>query len=95
LNNIFKHANASTIIISLQQEEETLQLAIKDNGVGFDPAKKRNGVGLQNITNRAELMNGTVSINSRPGAGCELIINFTIKTNIPVPLAARIDLTLA
>ena len=88
LNNIFKHANASTIIISLQQEEETLQLTIKDNGIGFDPAKKRNGVGLQNITNRAELMNGTVTINSRPGAGCELIIHFTVKTNIPVPVAA-------
>jgi PAS domain S-box-containing protein len=76
LNNIFKHAKASNIIITIQQEGEILRLSIKDDGIGFDPAKKRNGVGLQNITSRAGLLNGTVLIKSSPGAGCELIIDF-------------------
>ena len=68
LNNIFKHAKASNIIITIQQEGEILRLSIKDDGIGFDPAKKRNGVGLQNITSRAELLNGTVLIKSSPGS---------------------------
>jgi two-component system, NarL family, sensor histidine kinase UhpB len=87
LNNIFKHAKATNITITLQQKEQILQLSIKDDGIGFDLAKKRNGVGLQNITNRAELLNGNILINSRPGAGCELIINF--KNSIPVAIAVR------
>jgi signal transduction histidine kinase len=82
LNNIFKHAKASNIIISLKQEEEELQVMIKDDGVGFDISQKRDGVGLQNIFGRTDLLRGTATINSRPGAGCELIINFPCKNSI-------------
>ena len=89
LNNIFKHAKASNIIISLKQEEEGIQLSIKDDGVGFDTSQKRNGVGLQNIFERTDLLKGTATINSQPGAGCELIINFTFKNSIPDAIAVR------
>ena len=76
LNNIFKYAKASKVIITLQQNAGIFQLRIKDNGIGFDQAKKRDGVGLLNIKSRAELLNGNVLINSQPGEGCELEINF-------------------
>ncbi|MGH2564014.1 MAG: sensor histidine kinase [Ginsengibacter sp.] len=76
LNNIFKHARATTVIIHLIQDNEGLLLSIKDDGVGFDPSEKRNGVGLQNIINRTNLFNGKVSIDSRAGAGCELVVAF-------------------
>jgi signal transduction histidine kinase len=87
LNNIFKHAKASNIIISLKQEEELLQLSIQDDGVGFDTSQKRNGVGLQNIFERTDLLKGTATINSQPGAGCELIINFNCKNTVPGAVA--------
>jgi len=76
LNNIFKHAWATTVFIRLIQCNGGLQLSIKDDGVGFDTSQKRNGVGLQNITNRANLFNGEVIIDSHPGAGCELVVIF-------------------
>jgi signal transduction histidine kinase len=76
LNNIFKHANAKTVIIELTQHNECLQLSIKDDGVGFDTLKKRTGVGLQNIVSRSNLFNGEVVIHSQPGAGCELLVAF-------------------
>ncbi|UEG51235.1 PAS domain-containing protein [Ferruginibacter lapsinanis] len=76
ITNILKHAKANTVIISLKQRENYLQLIIKDDGVGFNTAKKRNGVGLQNIASRAELYNGNVTINSKLGKGCELVVNF-------------------
>jgi PAS domain S-box-containing protein len=76
LNNIFKYASANTATIQLKQNCSNLQLTIKDDGVGFDISQKRKGVGLQNITSRADLFNGSVHINSQPGAGCELVIDF-------------------
>jgi two-component system, NarL family, sensor histidine kinase UhpB len=83
LNNIFKHAKASNISISLKHIKEVLQLRVKDNGVGFDTSQKRDGVGLQNIFERTDLLKGTATINSQPGAGCELIINFICKNSTP------------
>lgn len=78
LNNVMKHANAGTVWLRLQRKADKLQLTVKDDGIGFDPLKKRNGVGLQNISSRTELCNGEVQIISAPGQGCELVVNFVI-----------------
>jgi signal transduction histidine kinase len=76
LNNIIKHAAATNVIITLRlvndRQNENLELVIKDDGKGFDPAQKRNGVGLRNIISRGEVFGGTVTIQSKPGKGCEL-----------------------
>ncbi len=76
ITNIIKHANAKEVIIEIHQERGTLILNIKDDGTGFDVTSKRNGVGLQNICSRAELLDGEVIINSSPGNGCELQVVF-------------------
>lgn len=79
LNNIIKHAAASNVSIALQFVNggtQNLELLIRDNGRGFDPSLKRNGVGLRNIVNRAELFGGTVTILSKPQKGCELKVVF-------------------
>ncbi len=81
LNNIFKHAKATNIFISLKQDEQILELSIKDDGIGFDSSEESNGIGLKNIINRTALLNGTISINSSPGAGCELKINFACQNS--------------
>lgn len=80
MNNIIKHAGASNVLVSicLINSDSGLQLLIKDNGRGFDPSQKRNGVGLRNIISRAELLFGTVTIRSNPGEGCELKVVFPI-----------------
>jgi len=77
LNNILKHAQASTVIIELNKENEQISLLVKDDGKGFDPRVRRNGVGISNIISRAELYNGKVEIDSAPGKGCrlEVILN--------------------
>lgn len=76
LNNILKHAHAKKAVIEIKQRPRYLQLNIQDDGVGFDITAKRNGVGLQNIVSRSELLNGHVVINSAPGKGCELQVHF-------------------
>ena len=79
MNNIFKYAKAQTVFIELKQEGRFLILIVKDDGIGFNPSQKRQGVGLQNICSRASLFNGEVIINSEPGKGCELISKFNTQ----------------
>ncbi len=78
LNNIIKHAKARNVLISIKNEDRKIILGIKDDGQGFDTTIKRNGVGLRNISSRAEVNNGTVCIISQPGNGCELKVTFNI-----------------
>ncbi len=83
LNNVIKHAAAKNVIISITKTETALQVIVKDDGQGFDTALKRNGVGLRNIISRAEVNKGKVIINSAPGAGCKMIVNFSVP-GLPV-----------
>ncbi|MEO6845123.1 MAG: PAS domain-containing sensor histidine kinase [Ginsengibacter sp.] len=76
LNNILKHAQASKIEVEIKKEANRLQVSITDNGKGFCLSEKRNGIGLKNIKNRAEIYNGIVEIISAPGAGCKMKIIF-------------------
>ncbi len=78
-NNILKYAKASVVLLKLIQDKENLTLTIQDNGVGFDTSKKSEGIGLMNIRTRASLFNGTVSIRSSPGQGCELSVIMQLR----------------
>ncbi|MEO7924460.1 MAG: response regulator [Chitinophagaceae bacterium] len=85
LNNIIKHANATEVQIELKKETGYLVVTIKDNGKGFDLSRKRNGIGLKNIKNRADIYNGAVQILSSPGDGCKMKIIFkTDEEELPV-----------
>lgn len=79
LNNVIKHADAKNVIIGIRKIDRKITMSIKDDGLGFNPALKRNGVGLRNISSRAEVNNGTVAIKSTPGEGCELTVSFPVK----------------
>ena len=75
-NNIHKYAKAKNIYLTLSCNDKQIQLTIADDGIGFDTAKKSDGVGLMNIKTRAALYNGEVKIISAPGKGCEMYIIF-------------------
>lgn len=78
LNNTIKYSNAQNVYISLEQKAGTLELIIKDDGVGFDTSEITKGVGLQNIGTRAEIHNGKVLLDSEPGKGCMLMVAFPL-----------------
>ncbi|HEX7845952.1 MAG TPA: PAS domain-containing protein [Chitinophagaceae bacterium] len=82
LTNIIKHAKAKEVVIEMCQQRSLILLSIKDDGVGFDITAKRNGVGLQNISSRAELLDGEVLINSSPGKGCVLQVIFDVNKKV-------------
>jgi two-component system sensor histidine kinase UhpB len=75
LNNISRHAQASQVHINLQATtENSLQLMISDNGVGFDDKNRPQGFGLLGIRERIESLNGRLHINSQSGHGTKLTI---------------------
>jgi two-component system, NarL family, sensor kinase len=71
VNNVIKHAAATTLDISLIKDKDGISATVEDNGTGFDTADKRkvNGMGLKNIVTRIEYLKGTVEFDSTPGKG--------------------------
>lgn len=78
VNNARKHAAAEAITVRLRQVEVgILLLEIKDNGAGFDvkavaqsyEKRSSSSLGMVNLRERAELVNGLLNIDSQPGKG--------------------------
>jgi signal transduction histidine kinase len=72
LNNIAKHAAATTVSIILENHPEWVRLIIEDDGRGYDPAAaatSRPGLGLQSSRERIGLLKGTFAVESSPGKG--------------------------
>jgi len=71
LRNVARHARAGRAEVRLQRMNGGLQLAVRDDGIGFDPARHRNGTSLGHVSMRQRvlLLGGKVEIESRPGRG--------------------------
>jgi len=70
LTNACKHSRSARVRVMLTQEEEQLRLEVRDWGVGFDPASvPADHFGLEGVRERARLLGGRVTIDSRPGHG--------------------------
>jgi signal transduction histidine kinase len=71
LNNIYKHARATSISLSLQQVGQKVTMQIRDNGIGFDPAATagHGGLGLNGMAERATQVGGDLTVESTPGSG--------------------------
>jgi PAS domain S-box-containing protein len=75
-NNIYKHAQASLVVIEIFTDEDWIVLRIKDNGIGKNAEKFESGIGLLNIRSRVDLFNGKMEVNTAIGQGFELIAYF-------------------
>lgn len=73
LNNIVKHADATSIRIHMDYQDSQLLITVEDNGKGFDTAAQKennaSGLGLRNMHNRMTLINGLIRIDSEKGKG--------------------------
>ena len=64
--------------LSIIYNEKLLTISISDNGKGFVLAPDSRGLGLRNITSRANLFGGQVSIHSELNIGTEVKVVFTV-----------------
>jgi signal transduction histidine kinase len=72
LTNAAKHAHATVVHIDLETDDATVQLAIRDDGVGG--AEQGRGSGLVGLRDRVEALGGTIKITSPPGSGTSLLV---------------------
>jgi signal transduction histidine kinase len=80
LNNVTKHAGASSARLRIGEAEDRLELHVADDGRGFDPTRKHEGFGLAGMRERVELAGGELRIESTPGSGTDV--------RVSLPLAA-------
>ncbi len=81
LANVLKSSKARNVLIELIQHDETISLTIEDDGIGFNLENKINGIGIRNMKNRTELLNGTFSIESKIAEGTSIFILFPLSSN--------------
>src|SRR4029077_5918627 len=82
LHNISKHARTKKLRISLSAAgKKRLRLVIQDRGVGFDAnlVRRKRGLGLISMEERARLIQGTFSVSSKRGKGTRL------EVRVPLP----------
>jgi signal transduction histidine kinase len=73
LTNAGKYARATRFRVAVRVTDDDLLLEIADNGTGFDPVSTTSaGLGLANMRNRAEKLNGAFSITQADGGGTRL-----------------------
>ena len=71
LANVAKHAAASQVKVSLRKVPDGVMLTVQDNGCGFLTLapRKPQSLGLIGLRERAQLLGGSIAINSEPGQG--------------------------
>jgi two-component system NarL family sensor kinase len=76
VNNILKHAHATTALVQLIRNSDVLSITVEDNGIGFDAAILQNseGMGYLNLKNRVAFMKGSMDIHSGTGKGTSVNI---------------------
>jgi signal transduction histidine kinase len=75
LGNVGVHANATLVTVTLTVSSDKAALTIVDNGIGMDVEQVRRrkaGLGMLSIQERARLLNGAVTWRSSPGSGTEV-----------------------
>ncbi len=81
LNNVARHAQAAHATIALRQGPDWLTLEIRDDGIGFDPQQpdlgrtldRPGGLGLMGMQERLAMVGGTLTIESRPRIGTQVL----------------------
>ncbi len=87
LNNALRHSRADTIRVNLTPTKGRVRLCVKDNGCGFDPedaiqsTDPLSGYGLKGMRDRAEVVGGSLSLESSPGRGTDVCLELPVEQN--------------
>ncbi len=86
LGNVGLHAKASQVSVTITISSDTASLTICDDGVGMDAeeiGRRKAGLGMLSMQERARLMNGSVAWHSSPGEGTKVIASFPLGESRP------------
>lgn len=102
VGNARKHAEAKLISVSLTRQDDIVMVRISDNGKGFDVKAAENNslsrgghLGMVNMRERAQLLDGTLNMESAPGRGTVITVLVPIKEQPPAaPGGRRVEMPL-
>jgi signal transduction histidine kinase len=78
LTNCVRHASATRIAVRVSGDSQRVEVAVVDDGVGLDPARRRAGLGLRGIEERVRDLDGTTIIQSAAGTGTIVMIRLPL-----------------
>jgi two-component system, chemotaxis family, CheB/CheR fusion protein len=84
MNNVYKHAAAKSVSVSLARRNDHVLAIVEDDGVGFEPESLGSGgdtprIGIAGMRERAAIVNGELTLDASPGHGT------TVRVKIPIP----------
>jgi signal transduction histidine kinase len=86
LTNIRKHAGRARVSVSLDLQDDSVRLEVRDSGRGFGPAHERprpgERVGLLSMQERVALLRGRCAVKSQPGQGTQVIAEVPLVTPV-------------
>lgn len=85
LSNAAKHGRAARAVVEIHEDASTVHLTVRDDGEGFDPEMAQSsGFGVQGMRERVQLLDGSLQIESAPGAGT------TVRATLPARRVANV-----
>jgi PAS domain S-box-containing protein len=90
LHNAMKYSGVKRIEVHVSEDSNEVQLTVHDSGRGFDlgSAQQGTGLGLTSMQERVRLVNGTISIESKPQAGTMIRVRVPIASELASQRAA-------
>ncbi len=76
LTNVLRHARANSVEVTAERRGDRLAVTVKDDGIGFEPSEPgmKGRMGLLGMRERVEMLGGTLSVESAPGAGTTVVV---------------------
>jgi signal transduction histidine kinase len=87
VTNAIRHSGCSLVRVRLQYDDECLNLAVRDNGSGFqvpDPGVRNGHFGIPVMQERSRKLGGTFRIQTAPGSGTEINLKVGFRTIHPL-----------
>lgn len=82
VQNATKHAHASEILVKIELKPSNVTVVIKDDGQGFDPSERNEAsFGIIGMKERVNMLNGVITIQSKPGQGTSIFVQLPMSTN--------------
>ncbi|WP_165917231.1 sensor histidine kinase [Flaviaesturariibacter aridisoli] len=85
LQNVLKHAGAGHALLQLVEHPELVSLMVEDDGCGLGPEGHRDGRGLRLLASRVAFLQGSLHIESSPGAGTTVIVELPVQPAFLIP----------
>lgn len=89
LTNAVRHAKARSITVSVAGRDDGFSVSVKDDGIGFDPARRYDGLGLRGLEERVTELNGNLTITSAIGQGTTLTMYLPMPASLTEVRLAR------